>query len=350
MSKKIGILTGGGDAPGLNQVIRGAVYRGIKEYEFEFFAIEDGWKGLLNGILHPLTIDDVRDWSFEGGSLLGSSRTNPFKHDGGGEKCRENFEKMGLDAIIALGGEDTLGVAYKLYSQFDIPTVGAPKTIDNDLPGTDQCFGFDTAVNRVMEAFDRIRTTARSHHRILVVEVMGRHAGWMTLVGGVAGGADIILIPEEPFNIDDVARKLNKLKTEGRKYALIAVSEGAKMKFADATDIITQDARVDEFGHVLLGGIGNILAKELQKRTGWEARHIVLGHLQRGGTPSAFDRWFASRLGIALADQISQDNYGIMLVLKGSAIVPVSLEEAANGIRTVPENIIEIAKIFEPHP
>ncbi len=348
MSKRVGILTGGGDAPGLNQVIRGAVYRGVKKYGFEFVGILDGWKGLLENLTVPLTIDDVYDLGWEGGSFLGSSRTNPFKREDGGAKCKENFEKLGLDALIALGGEDTLGTAYRLYKEYDIPTVGAPKTIDNDLPGTDQCFGFDTAVNRVMEAFDRLRTTARSHHRIMVVEVMGRHAGWMTLVGGVAGAADIILLPEEPFDLDEVAEKLRRLREQGRKYAMVAVSEGAKLKFAEGTDIITQDAEVDEFGHVHLGGIGKILAKELQKRTGWEARHVVLGHLQRGGPPSAFDRWFASRLGIAAADQVANENFGVMVVLRGFDIVPVSLEEAAKGIRTVPQELIEVARVFEP--
>ncbi len=348
MSKKVGILTGGGDAPGLNQVIRAAVYQGVKKYDFEFVAIPDGWKGLLEGESYPLSLDDVKDWIVEGGSLIGSTRTNPFKIENGGEKCRENFEKMGLTAILALGGEDTLSTAYKLYSEHKIPTVGAPKTIDNDLPGTDQCFGFDTAINRVMEAFDRLRTTARSHHRILVIEVMGRHAGWMTLLGGIAGGADIILLPEEPFTFDKVAEKLKRLKKQGRKYALVAVSEGAKMEFAEGTDIITQDAQLDEFGHVRLGGIAKILAKEMQERIDWEARYVVLGHLQRGGAPTAFDRWFSTRLGIAAVDQIAQENFGVMVVLKGSKITSVSLKEAAKGIRTVPKQFIELAKIFEP--
>ena len=348
MSKRVGILTGGGDAPGLNQVIRGAVYRGVKQYDFEFVGILDGWRGLMEKQTIPLTIDDVRDIAGEGGTILGSSRTNPFKMDDGGELCRKGFEELGIDAIISLGGEDTMGVAYRLFSELEIPTVGAPKTIDNDLPGTDQCFGFDTATNRVMEAFDRLRTTARSHHRIIVIEVMGRHAGWMTLVGGVAGGADIVLLPEEPFDLDEVAEKLRRLRERGRKYALVAASEGAKLKFAEGTDIITQDAQMDSFGHVRLGGIGKILAKELQKRTDWEARHVVLGHLQRGGAPSAFDRWFSSRLGIAATDQIANDNFGTMVVLKGLDIVPVSLQEAAKGIRTVPEELIDVAKIFEP--
>lgn len=348
MSKRVGILTGGGDAPGLNQVIRGAVYRGVKQYGFKFIGIHDGWLGLMEKRYSEIGIDDVRDLAHEGGSMLGSSRTNPFKKDNGGELCRENFEQMELDAIIALGGEDTMGVAYRLFSEYEIPTIGAPKTIDNDLPGTDQCFGFDTAINRVMEAFDRLRTTARSHHRILVIEVMGRHAGWMTLVGGVAGGADIVLLPEEPFDLNEVAKKLERLRDGGRQYALVAASEGAKMKFAEGTDIITQDAELDEFGHVRLGGIGKILAKELQRRTGWEARSVVLGHLQRGGAPTAFDRWFSSRLGIAAADQIADEKYGTMVVLKGFEIVPVSLKEAAKGIRTVPENLLEVAKVFEP--
>ena len=348
MSKVIGILTGGGDAPGLNQVIRGAVCQGVKKYDFQFVAVKDGWKGLLEGNYKPLTINEVREWGYEGGTLIGSSRTNPFKHDDGGEKCRANFESMNLDAIIALGGEDTLGVAYKLWMDYQIPTIGVPKTIDNDLPGTDQCFGFDTAINRVMEAFDRLRTTARSHHRILVIEVMGRHAGWMTFIGGIAGGADIILLPEEPFDFDDITEKLKKLRDTGREYALVAVSEGAKMRFVGGTDLITQDAEVDEFGHVKLGGIGKVVADELERRTDWESRHVVLGHLQRGGAPTAFDRWFATRLGIAAVNQIADDNFGIMVVLKGSEIIPVSLEEANKSIRTIPTELLEIVKIFEP--
>ena len=349
MSKKIGILTGGGDAPGLNQVIRAAVYRGVKTYGYEFIGILDGWKGLMECKTMSLTLDDVYELSHEGGTILGSSRTNPYKREDGPKLCKECFEKLGLDAIIALGGDDTIGVAYKLFTQEGIPTVCAPKTIDNDISGTDQCFGFDTAINRVMEAFDRLRTTAKSHHRIMVVEVMGRHAGWMTLIGGVAGGADIILVPEEPVDIDEVALKLKKMRDKGRKYAMVAVSEGVKIKFAGGMeDIITQDAEVDEFGHVRLGGIGKILAKELQKRTGWEARHVVLGHLQRGGVPTAFDRWLSTRFGIAAVDQIANDNYGVMVVLKGFEIVPVSMEEAAKGIRMVPKELINMARILEP--
>jgi len=348
MVKHVGILTGGGDAPGLNQVIRGAVFCGIKKHNFEFIGILDGWKGLLEGTSIPLTIDDVIDYSFEGGTLLGSSRTNPFKSEGGGERCITNFKELGLDAIIALGGEDTLGVAYKLFSEYDLPIVGAPKTIDNDLPGTDQCFGFDTSINRVMESIDRLRTTARSHHRIMVVEVMGRHAGWMTLIGGVAGGADIVLVPEELVDLNEVTEKLIKLRASGRKYAIIAVSEGVKIRFSEGLeDIFTQDAEVDEFGHVRLGGIGKILAKTLQKRTNWEARHVVLGHLQRGGPPTAFDRWLSTRFGVAISDQIAIENFGVMVVLKGFDIVPVSLAEAAKGINTVPRDLIELAKLLE---
>lgn len=348
MSKKVGILTGGGDAPGLNQVIRGAVYRGIKKYDYEFVGILDGWKGLFENRTVPLTIDSVKDLAWEGGTVLGSSRTNPLKKENGGQICKQNFDRLGLSAVIALGGEDTLSVAYKLYIEYGIPCVGCPKTIDNDLPGTDQCFGFDTAINRVMDAFDSLRTTARSHHRVLVVEVMGRHAGWMTLVGGIAGGADLILLPEEPFDIDEVAGKLKKIKEEGRNYALVAVSEGAMFKFVEGMDFVTQDAERDEFGHIRLGGIGKVLAKELQKRTGWETRDVLLGHLQRGGCPTAFDRWFATRLGIAAVDEIAKNNFGIIVVLKGQDIVPVSLQEAAKGIRTVPKELLEIAKVFEP--
>ncbi len=348
MAKRVGILTGGGDAPGLNQVIRGAVYRGVRDHNFEFFAVHDGWKGLVDGNIEALGIEEVRDWCNEGGTLIGSSRTNPFKNEGGCDKCKHNFEKLGLTSLIALGGEDTLGVAHKLWKEAGLPIVGVPKTIDNDLPGTDQCFGFDTAINRVSAALDDLRTTARSHHRVLVVEVMGRHAGWMTLYGGIAGGADIILLPEKPFAFEEVAGKLKVLRDGGRKYAIVAVSEGAKLEFREGSDIFTQDAEIDDFGHVRLGGIGKILAKQLEKLTGWESRHVVLGHLQRGGAPTAFDRVFSMRLGVAAADQVAAENFGSMVVLRGNEILPVSLDEAAKGIRPVPAELIDFASIFEP--
>ncbi|MGH8965817.1 MAG: 6-phosphofructokinase, partial [Actinomycetes bacterium] len=291
---RVGVLTGGGDCPGLNAVIRAVVRRGVKEYGYDFVGFRDGWKGPLEGHTVPLGVDEVRGILPRGGTILKSSRTNPFKIEGGVEKIKENLAAKGIDALIAIGGEDTLGVATKL-ADLGVNVVGVPKTIDNDLNGTDFTFGFDTAVNIAMEAIDRLHTTAESHHRVLVVEVMGRHAGWIALHSGLAGGANVVLIPEQPFDIEKVCEHV-ETRFRTNFSPIIVVSEGAVP--AKGGDMTLQSGEKDAFGHVRLGGIGDRLAKEIEDRTGKEARAVVLGHVQRGGTPTAFDRWLATRFGL----------------------------------------------------
>ncbi|MBU1631120.1 MAG: 6-phosphofructokinase, partial [Candidatus Omnitrophica bacterium] len=333
--KKIGVLTGGGDAPGLNAVIRAVVVKGEK-LGYEIIGIKDGWRGLLNKNVEEISIDKVEDIHREGGTILGTSRTNPYKEEGGEQKAIENMNQLGLHALVAIGGDDTLGVANKL-SKKGVKVVGVPKTIDNDLSATDICFGFDTAINRVSEAIDSLHTTAKSHHRVLVVEVMGRHAGWIALEGGIAGGAHVILIPEEPFNIDEVCKVINKRKENGKLYSIIAVAEGALPKGGDlpasceskqAGKFFTQSEGTDSFGHVKLGGIAKALEKEIENRTGIETRSVILGHLQRGGSPSAFDRYFATRLGLKAIDMVKKEEFGKMAALRKGELVSVPLEEA----------------------
>ena len=290
---RIGVLTGGGDCPGLNAVIRAVVRRGITEYGHEFVGYRNGWRGPLDNLTRPLDIAAVRGILPRGGTILGSSRTNPFKVEGGVEKIIANLAAQGVDALVAIGGEDTLGVAAKLHEQ-GVKVVGVPKTIDNDLNATDYTFGFDTAVNIAMEAIDRLHTTAESHHRTLVVEVMGRHAGWIALHAGLAGGANVILLPERPFDIDQVAAYVEK-RFQTQYAPIVVVAEGAVPLEGQ---MILQNQEVDAFGHVRLGGIGQWLANELESRTGKEARTVVLGHIQRGGTPTAFDRVLATRFGL----------------------------------------------------
>src|SRR5262252_4994028 len=284
-SMRIGVLTGGGDCPGLNAVIRAVVRKGVATYGHEFLGFRDGWRGPLEGNTMPLGIREVRGILPRGGTILGSSRTNPFKIDGGVEKIKSNLAELGVDALVAIGGEDTLGVATKLYD-LGVHVVGVPKTIDNDLGATDFTFGFDTAVNIAMEAIDRLHTTAESHHRALIVEVMGRNAGWIALHAGMAGGANVILIPEHPFDIEEVCRYVEK-RFETRYAPIVVVAEGSHPKSLDTSVL---DDSVDAFGHTRFGGVGQLLADEIQKRTGKEARTTVLGHIQRGGTPTAFDR------------------------------------------------------------
>src|SRR5688500_637535 len=291
---KVGVLTGGGDCPGLNAVIRAVVRKGVKIHGFDFVGYRDGWKGPLEGQTMPLGVPEVRGILPRGGTILGSSRTNPFSIEGGVERIKENLLGHGVDALIAIGGEDTLGVATRL-ADLGVDVVGVPKTIDNDLSGTDFTFGFDTAVNIATEAIDRLHTTAESHHRVLVVEVMGRHAGWIALHSGLAGGASMVLIPEQPFDIDDVCERV-KTRFQSRYAPILVVSEGAVP--AEGGDMTLVSGDVDAFGHVRLGGIGDRLAGEIEARTGKEARAVVLGHIQRGGTPTAFDRWLATRFGL----------------------------------------------------
>jgi 6-phosphofructokinase 1 len=328
---RVGVLTGGGDCPGLNAVIRAVVRKGVTEYGFEFVGFRDGWKGPLEAVTTPLGIPQVRGILPRGGTILGSSRTNPLKVDGGVEQIRANLTSLGVDALIAIGGEDTLGVATALDAA-GVPVVGVPKTIDNDLSATDYTFGFDTAVNIAMEAIDRLHTTAESHHRALVVEVMGRHAGWIALHAGLAGGANIILIPEEPFDVDEVVGWVES-RFESHYAPIIVVAEGALPKDGD---LVTTGAPLDAFGHVQLKGIGEWLAAQIEQRTGKEARTSVLGHIQRGGTPTAFDRVLATRFGLHAIDAIAEQDYGTMVALQGTDIVRVPLAAGTGELKTVP--------------
>jgi len=337
MKKIVGILTGGGDAPGLNAVIWAVVKKG-KEKGIEVVGIKDGWKGLINRESEILTEDKVEDIHRQGGTILGTSRTNPFKVEGGVDKVEENINQLGLYALIAVGGEDTLGVAEKLYQEKGLPIVGVPKTIDNDLSATDYTFGFDTAINIITESLDRLHTTAKSHHRVMIVEIMGRHAGWLTLYGGFSGGAHIIILPEEPFDLDEICQKVKERKAKGKDYTIIAVAEGAIPKKGQS--FVTQSEGTDAFGHIRLGGIAKALEKEIQQRTGIETRHVILGHLQRGGAPSAFDRILGLRLGMKAVEIVAEGKFGCMVALKGTEIVAVPLKEAVGKLKVVPSTLI----------
>ena len=338
---RVGVLTGGGDCPGLNAVIRAVVRKGVTEYGYEFVGFRDGWKGPLEGLTTELGIAQVRGILPRGGTILGSSRTNPIKIDGGVEAIKANLAAQGVDALIAIGGEDTLGVATALHDH-GVPVVGVPKTIDNDLSGTDYTFGFDTAVTIASEAIDRLHTTAESHHRILVVEVMGRHAGWIALHAGVSGGANGILIPEVPFDLDEVAGWVES-RFRSHYAPIIVVSEGALP--ADG-DLITKDQTLDAFGHVRLSGIGDWLASGLEAKTGKEARASVLGHIQRGGTPTAFDRVLATRFGLQAIDSVHDKQYGVMVALRGTDIVRVPLIEGTGVLKTVPAERYDEVRTF----
>ncbi|MCK5260780.1 MAG: 6-phosphofructokinase [Thermoplasmatales archaeon] len=340
--KKIGVLTGGGDCPGLNAVIR-AVVKKSNKYRWATIGIKNGWKGLIDGDTTPLSNHHVSGILPKGGTILGTSRTNPLKEKEDGKKLTENINKFGIDAIVVIGGEDTLGAALKVH-KMGIPVVGVPKTIDNDLSGTDFTFGFDTAISIVTEAIDRLHTTAESHHRIIVVEVMGRHTGWIATMAGMAGGADEILIPEKPFDINVICKKLKERYDNGKTFSIVVVSEGAKPR--DMNKLATLTEQKDEFGHVRLGGIGNIIAKEIEKRMGVETRVTILGHVQRGGTPTAYDRILATRFGVAAVELIKEGNYGKMVALQGNKIVPVELETAVSKLKTVDMKLYEIAEIF----
>jgi phosphofructokinase-like protein len=328
---RIGLLTGGGDCPGLNAVIRAVVRKGVQVPDTEFLGFRDGWRGPLEGDAQPLGLADVRGILPRGGTILGSSRTNPFKTDNGVERITKNLAAMGVDALIAIGGEDTLGVAAKL-TELGVRVVGVPKTIDNDLGATDYTFGFDTAVNIAMEAIDRLHTTAESHQRTMVVEVMGRHAGWIALHSGLAGGANVILLPERRFDVDRVVEYVER-RFQTRYSPIVVVAEGAT---PEETGMVTQEAELDAFGHVRLGGIGQWLASELEKRTGKEARAVVLGHIQRGGTPTAFDRVLATRFGLHAIDAVLDGDFGVMVALRGTEIVRVPLADAVRELKTVP--------------
>jgi phosphofructokinase-like protein len=339
---RVGVLTGGGDCPGLNAVIRAVVRKGVKEHGFEFVGFRDGWKGPMEGITMPLGIDQCRGILPRGGTILGSSRTNPFKVEGGVQRIKDNLAAGGVDALVAIGGEDTLGVATKL-ADLGVNVVGVPKTIDNDLSGTDFTFGFDTAVNIAVEAIDRLHTTAESHHRVLVVEVMGRHAGWIALHAGIAGGASIVLIPEQPFDIDEVCALVQK-RFESRFAPILVVSEGAVPR--DGSGMTLQSGEVDAFGHVRLGGVGTLLAEQIEARTGYETRVTTLGHVQRGGTPTAFDRVLATRFGVAAIDAVHDGAWGSMVALQAGHVVRVPLAEAVGELKLVDPELYGVAQVF----
>jgi ATP-dependent phosphofructokinase / diphosphate-dependent phosphofructokinase len=338
---RVGVLTGGGDCPGLNAVIRAVVRKGISRYGYEIVGFRDGWRGPLEGDAVPLGIPQVRGILPRGGTVLGSSRTNPMKIDGGVARIEKNLAKLEVEALIAVGGEDTLGVATRL-EEHGVNVVGVPKTIDNDLNATDFTFGFDTAVNIAMEAIDRLHTTAESHHRALIVEVMGRHAGWIALHAGMAGGANVILIPELPFDVEKVCAYVeSRFRTN---YApILVVAEGAVPLQGQ---MVTKDAPLDAFGHVRLSGIGEWLAGQIEQRTGQEARTTVLGHIQRGGTPTAFDRWLATRFGLHAIDAVHEGDFGKMVALRATRIERVPLTAAITTLKTVDPALYAEAEVF----
>ena len=338
---RIGVLTGGGDCPGLNAVIRSVVRKGVEVYGHEFVGFRDGWKGPLEGVTMTLDVPAVRGILPRGGTILGSSRTNPLKVEGGIERIQSNLASLGVDALVAIGGEDTLGVATAL-ADHGLNVVGVPKTIDNDLNATDYTFGFDTAVQIAVDAIDRLHTTAESHHRALIVEVMGRHAGWIALHSGLAGGANVILIPERPFDIDKVCEYV-KQRFERHYAPIIVVAEGAQP--AEGT-LELQAGELDAFGHVRLGGIGQVLEREIEARTGYESRQTVLGHVQRGGTPTAYDRILATRFGLHAIDAVHEGDSGVMVALRGTDIVRVPLADATTELKTVPLERYQEAEVF----
>ncbi|WP_432193161.1 6-phosphofructokinase [Streptomyces sp. bgisy027] len=338
---KVGVLTGGGDCPGLNAVIRSVVRKGVQEYGFEFVGLRDGWLGAVQGDVVPLDVSSVRGILPRGGTILGSSRTNPFKHEDGVRRIRDTLAAHQVDALVVIGGEDTLGVATELSRQ-GVDLVGVPKTIDNDVSGTDYTFGFDTAVGIATEAIDRLHTTAESHMRTLVVEVMGRHSGWIALHAGVAGGANVILIPERPFDIDQVCAWV-KSRFKIHYAPIVVAAEGAVPLEGQ---MVLKDRTLDEFGHVRLSGIGEWLAQEIEERTGTDARTTVLGHVQRGGTPSAFDRWLATRFGLHAVDAVKEGDYGKMVALHGTRIVRIPLDGTRARTKQVDPSLYDEFEVF----
>jgi 6-phosphofructokinase 1 len=337
---KIGVLTGGGDCPGLNPVIRAIVRKAYND-KHDTLGFKNGWKGIIEGDTMRLDLSAVSGILPKGGTILGTSRTNPYKKGEDVKSVIATYHKFHLDCLIAIGGEDTLGVANKLCKD-GLNVIGVPKTIDNDLSATDYTFGFDTAVNIAMECIDRLHTTAESHHRIMVAEVMGRHAGWIATFAGIAGGADVVLIPEIPIDLDETCELLKKRHSRGRTFSIVVVAEGAQMKQSD----MTQDKSLDEFGHVKLGGIGDYLGKEIEKRTGYETRVSVLGHIQRGGSPTAYDRILGTRFGVKAVELAENKKFGHMVSLSGTKIIAVPLEEGVAKLKTVDMELFDIAKVF----
>ncbi|WP_217165732.1 6-phosphofructokinase [Streptomyces sp. AC512_CC834] len=339
---KVGVLTGGGDCPGLNAVIRAVVRKGVQEYGYEFTGFRDGWRGPLEGDTVPLDIPAVRGILPRGGTILGSSRTNPLQQEHGIGRIKENLAALDVEALITIGGEDTLGVATRLADEYGVPCVGVPKTIDNDLSATDYTFGFDTAVGIATEAIDRLHTTAESHMRVLVVEVMGRHSGWIALHSGLAGGANVILIPEQRFDVEQVCSWVTS-RFRASYAPIVVVAEGAMPRDGD---MVLKDESLDSYGHVRLSGVGEWLAKQIEKRTGKEARTTVLGHVQRGGTPSAFDRWLATRFGLHAIDCVRDGDFGKMVALRGTDIVRVPIADATARLKTVDPALYEEVGVF----
>jgi ATP-dependent phosphofructokinase / diphosphate-dependent phosphofructokinase len=347
VAKRVGVLTGGGDCPGLNAVIR-AVARRSLDREYEVIGVREGWRGLVEGIFEPLGPREISGLLPRGGTIIGTTRTNPYKVDGGVEAVLRNFGEAKLDALVAVGGEDTLGVAARLHGEHDFPVVGVPKTIDNDLSATDYTFGFDTAVSIATEAIDRLHTTAESHNRVMVVEVMGRHTGWIAVMSGIAGGADVILIPEQPITVEQACAELRRRHRRGKDFSIIVVSEGYELTYESGERrAVAQEARAsDQFGHVQFGGVGDALARDIEQRTGYETRVTVLGHVQRGGSPTPRDRVLATRYGLKAADLVHEGRFGQMAALHGDAIVDVSLVEATAELKTVPAEWYQVAKAF----
>jgi phosphofructokinase-like protein len=343
---RAGILTGGGDCPGLNAVIR-AVTRRLQTSGWSVCGVREGWRGLVENKLEELGPREISGILPRGGTIVGTSRTNPFKLDGGVDAVLRNFAENALDALVAIGGEDTLGVAARLSEEHDFPVVGVPKTIDNDLSGTDYTFGFDTAVWVCTEAIDRLHTTAESHNRVMVVEVMGRHTGWIAVMSGIAGGADVILIPEHPITVEDACSEITRRHARGKDFSIVVVSEGYELTYASGEQRqVTQEADLDAFGHVRLGGVGDALAREIQERTGYETRVTVLGHVQRGGSPTPRDRVLATRYGLKAADLVLSSSWGRMAALRGDTIVDVALKEATAELKTVPPEWYDVAQAF----
>ena len=346
VSKRVGVLTGGGDCPGLNAVIRAVVRRSL-DRGHEVIGVRAGWRGLVEGRFEPLGPREISGLLPRGGTILGTSRTNPYKLDDGVERVLANFRKEGLDSLVAIGGEDTLGVAAKLHEEHDVPVVGVPKTIDNDLGATDYTFGFDTAVSICTEAIDRLHTTAESHNRVMVVEVMGRHTGWIAVMSGIAGGADVILIPEQPITVEQACAEIQRRHARGKDFSIVVVSEGYELTYESGLRRqIAQEEAIDQFGHIRLGGVGHALGADIEERTGFETRVTVLGHVQRGGSPTPRDRVLATRYGLKAADLVHEGRFGLMAALHGDNIVEVSLAEATASLKTVPEDWYAVAKAF----
>jgi phosphofructokinase-like protein len=343
---RVGILTGGGDCPGLNAVIRAAARRSL-DRGHEVVGVREGWRGLVEGLFQPLGPREISGILPRGGTIIGTTRTNPYKVDGGVRSVIDNAHKAGLTALVVIGGEDTLGVAARLYAEEEFPVVGVPKTIDNDLAATDYTFGFDTAVHVATEAIDRLHTTAESHNRVMVVEVMGRHTGWIAVMSGIAGGADVILIPEQPVTVEAACAALQKRHRQGKDFSIVVVSEGYELTYESGESrAVTQEKALDQFGHVRLGGVGDVLAREIEERTGYETRVTVLGHVQRGGTPTPRDRVLATRYGLKAADLVHEGRFGQMAALRGDSIVDVSLAEATAKLKTVPREWYDVARAF----